>query len=149
MPSEEYYDCVMGPLQVSFLCQSWASHWFKCLMLMFVMVFTLCFPVPMWSSCSQMEAEPLGFVTPQCFRLYPWQAHVPPSDGLWPMPGVYIVAAFPTTSSRDFMLLIQMGPSHSINPSSFPTWVGRDLLFQIVFHPMTSSTPNLWWALNS
>ena len=85
-------------------------------MLMSVMVFALCFQVPMWLPCSQIGAQPLWFLAPQLFGIYPWQAYVPPWDDLWLMPGVG-QGATPSTalSMRSFMLLIQLSPSHSIH----------------------------------
>ena len=78
--------------------------------------------------------------------------------------GVHWVAASPTASSREsFILLIQLPPQpfHQSNGHTalgtqqkitwsfhLPYIVGRGLLFQVVLHPMTQLTPNLWWALN-
>ena len=47
----------------------------------------------MWLPCSPFGAQPLGFSTSQLFRVYPWQAYLPPSDGLWPMLGEYQIIA--------------------------------------------------------
>ena len=38
---------------------------------------------------SPLEVQPLGFAMLQPMGVYPWQAYMPPGDGLWPMPGVY------------------------------------------------------------
>ena len=68
--------------------------------LLSVMVFGLCFQAPMWLPCSPTGAQSLRFVPLQHFSIYPWQAYVPPDDGLWLMPGVHGVAAYPTALSR-------------------------------------------------
>ena len=39
------------------------------------------------------------------------------------------------------------GSAESPDPSTFPKWLGRGL-FQVLFHPMTQSTQNLWLVLN-
>ena len=59
------------------------------------------------------------------------------------------------------MLLTLLSPRHPINllacssggsaviwSPCLPYMEGRDLLFHLVFHPVTKFTPNLWWALN-
>ena len=40
------------------------------------------FQVPMWLPCSPMGTQLLGFATPQPFGVHPWQAYLPPDDGL-------------------------------------------------------------------
>ena len=50
---------------------------------------------------SPKGTQPLRIVTLQPFGVYPWQAYVPPGDGMWPMPGVHIVADPPTTLSQE------------------------------------------------
>ena len=108
--------------------------------LVLVKVFTFCFQVTMWLPCSSAVAQLLGFVMPQSYGVYPWQAYVHLADGQWPTPGVYWVTASSTASWRwSFMLLIQLSPSHSIymvghtafgawqespNPTTLHTWWG-------------------------
>ena len=72
--------------------------------------------VSMWLPCSLKGIQPLGFVTPQPFRVCPWKDYVLSGDGLWPTPGVHWVAAPSTASSRgSFMLVIQLSPSYFIS----------------------------------
>ena len=49
------------------------------------MVFAFCFQVPTWLPYSPVGAQPLGFASPHPFKVYPWQAYVPPVNGPWPM----------------------------------------------------------------
>ena len=139
-----------------------AFHQIICFMLVSVLLFVFCFKV--WLSCLPVGAQPLGFLSLQSFRIYPWQAYLPPGYGPWPMQGVHWVAAPPTALSRgSFMLLIKLSLSHSIHilehtalgtqqrvTQSFclPYMAGRCLLFQVVFHLVMQSTLNLWWVLN-
>ena len=80
------------------------------------------------------------------------------------LPGVHLVAAPSTALSREascysFTCLpttpsIWWGLSElcilgRVTQSlQLPCMVGRGPLFQVVFHPVTHSTLNLWWALN-
>ena len=127
------------------------------------MVVVFCFQVPRWQSCSPVGDQPLRFARLQPFGVYPWQAYVPPSDGLWPMPGVHQVAAPLTALSRvgTFLLLIQLSqPFHqyngaysfggfgteSLDYSACPTWWAG--VFSRFAHLMTWSVLNLWCVLN-
>ena len=70
MPFEGYVIYAMDPPQVIFLFQGLACHRFLCHVLVSVMVFAFCFQAPMWLPCSPIGAQPLGFATPQPFRVY-------------------------------------------------------------------------------
>ena len=83
----------MGPLQVGFSFRAELPSDFLCHVLVSVMVFAFCFHVPMWPSCSPRGAQLWGHATQQTFGDYPWQAYIPPGNGLHPMPGVHNVAA--------------------------------------------------------
>ena len=112
---------------------------------------------------SPRRAQPLGFAPLQPFGAYPWQPYVQPGDGHQPTLVIHRVAAPSTTLRRGNLLLLnQLFPSHPIYmaghkalgvwkspiPSTFPCMVGRGLLLQVLFHPMTWLTLNLLWALN-
>ena len=56
-----------------------------------------------------------GFTLPQPFGVYPWQAYVPPHDGLWPILGVNKVAV-PSNALSD--------PTHSANNQPFHQYGG-------------------------
>ena len=103
-----------------------------------------------------------GFCNTQLFGVYPWQACVPPGDGLWPMLRVHWIAAPPTTLiGESIMLFIQLSPAipsiwlgiqlwrlSRVTQSTFlPFMVGRDLRLQVVFHLMIELSPNPWWTL--
>ena len=104
--------------------QIWSSCQFICHMLVSAIMVTLCFHVPMWLPCLQMGAEPLGFATPQPFRVYPWQAYkyMPPGDGLWPRLGLHWVAASSTAWSRGSLFY-----SLSCPPTISAIWWGIQL----------------------
>ena len=114
IPSQAYAHYAMGPPQVSFLIQSWASHWF----IMFhidVMVFAFCFRltrgcyVHQWGldhwdlQCSTLWRIPLADM---CF----WaMVHGPYQEcSKWLLLLLLWVGGI-------CMLLIQLTPSHSIN----------------------------------
>ena len=112
-----------------------------------------------WMPYSPMGAQWLGFASLQPFGVYPWQAYVQPGDGHRSMPGIHSVAAPSSTLSRGSLLLLSlMFPKHPIymvQLTAFggladitqylclPYMMGRGLLFQVWFHPMTQSTLNL------
>ena len=65
-----------------------------------------------------MGDQPSAFALLQPFVVYPWLAYVPPSVGLWPMPGLHWEAALLTASGRGdliLMLLKQPFSNHLIN----------------------------------
>ena len=82
MPSQAYAKYAMGSLCVIFSFRVEHPKNSLCDVLVSVMVFAFCFQVPMWLPCSPVMAQPSGFATLQPFRVYPWQAYVPPDDGL-------------------------------------------------------------------
>ena len=137
-------------LQMSFLFQGEAFHGFLCHVLLSVMVFSFCFQVPMWLPCSTMEAQLLGFARLQLFGLYPWQAYVPLSDGLWP---TRLVHCMPLLSllqvGRSFMLLLQVYHSHSTSIMGHKALRLSRVILSLCLSCMTGrditwSTPNLW-----
>ena len=79
----------MGHLQMSFSFRVEPPNNSSIMCLVFVKVFAFCFEVPLWLSCSPMEAQPFGFASLQPLGVYPWQAYVSLDDGLWPIPGVH------------------------------------------------------------
>ena len=109
--------------------------------------------------CSPMGAQLLGFAPLQPYGVYPWQGYVLLGNGLWPMQVGHWVAAPSTALSKgSFPLLIQLDPSYSIYTVGYtalgawqgvpqsqclPDMTGRGLPFQVVFHLITWSTPNL------
>ena len=116
VPSQAYANYPMEPSLVSFSfrVEPPTNSW--CHMLVSVMVFAFSFHIPMQLPCSLIVAHPLGFATLQPFRVYPWQAYVTFGNGLRFTHGVHWVASPPTALSLgNFMLLIQLSPSHSIN----------------------------------
>ena len=96
--------------------------------------------------------------------VYPWQAYVQPGDGHWSTPGMHRVAAPSTTLSRGSLMLLSLlflsHPVYMMGHTDMGAWqrvtqslhilcmVGRGLLFEVWFHPMTWSTLNLQWVLN-
>ena len=87
---------------VAWVLLRWFSFWelsfpliSSCCMLLSVMVFVFML------SCSHVAVVftsgglTSGVCTPQPFRVYLWQAYVPPGDGLWSLPGVHWVTDFP------------------------------------------------------
>ena len=54
-----------------------------------MLVLVFCFQVSTWLPCSPMGAQPLRFAMLQSYGIYPWQAYVPPGDGVWSLPGVH------------------------------------------------------------
>ena len=88
----------------------------------YIMCYSVCFQVPMWLPCSSKGAQPLGFATLQLFRVYPWQAYVPRSDGLWPTPGVK------SGCSSHFLELGESSAAHLVVPSLSSNIVGHTAL---------------------
>ena len=104
-------------------------------------------------------AQPLGFAPMQPLGIYPWQVYVQPGDCHWPTPGGHRLAAPSSTLSRGSLLLLSLlFPTHPIymmGNTALATWqrvttsfhlaymVGRGLLFQVWFHPVTQLTLNL------
>ena len=86
-----------------------------------------------------------------------------PGDGHWPTPGRHRVVAPSTTLSRGSLMLISLlfpsQPIYMVGHTALRAWqritqslhlpymVGRGLLFQVWFHPMTQSTLNPQWAI--
>ena len=118
-------------------------------------VSVLCFHIPIWMSYSSMGTLLLGFAQPKTFRAYPWQAYVPPGNGLWPMSGVPWRAAPSTALSRGVASFYSVSchPSNQCggiyscrglaesHPSPPPSQCGREGSFILGF------VPSILWLL--
>ena len=157
MLSELYANYVMG-MDPSLMCFSYSKlrllvHFICCCLLWYFLSafrFQCCCHIHQWGfnhwdfPTATLQSIPM---------VPPW---------LWSMATqeVHQVAALSTASGRgSHRLLSQLFSSHSISMMGHTAFgaqltlcscymVGRGLLFQVLFHPMTWSTWNLWWALN-
>ena len=151
----------MGSPQVGFFFRVGPPNILYIICWLSVLVSAFYFQVPSWMPYSPMRAQPLWFAPLEPFGVYPWQSYVQPGDCHQSMPDMHRVAAPSTTLSRGEPST-QLFPTHPIymvvhtaleaqqspDPSIFPTWWGKGLLFQVLCHQMTQSTLNCGWALN-
>ena len=114
--------------------------------LLSVLVYAFCFQVTCWILYSPMGSQLLGSTPLQPFGAYLWYAYMQPGDGHWLKSGIHRVAAPSTALSRgSLLLLIKLSLTiptiwwgkqlwglgrESSDPSTFPGWWGRGLLFQ-------------------
>ena len=114
------------------------------------------FQVHMWVYCLPIGVQSLGCAS-QSFRVYPWQAYIPPGDGLWPHQECSEWLLLPMLWERGdscyLLSCLQAIPSiwwgiqpwgisrESPNPSAFPIQWVRGLHVQVVSHLMTQLTP--------
>ena len=122
----------------------------SCVWCLLCMVFAFCFPsgchVHLWG------AQPLGFVTRQPFRLYPWQSYVPPANGLLHM----LVLSQGEPPATHFT--VPSLSSNKVEHTALGAWQsdliplpflhgGVGLFSQVVLHPRHSWFW-IWWVLN-
>ena len=110
------------------------------------------------------RSSAIGYYNTTALQSLPLAGICAPGDALWPTPGVHwLTASSNSLSWGSFMLVIQLFHSHSIHivghaasgalqrvsqSLHLPYMASRGPLFQVVFHLVTWSAPNLWWALN-
>ena len=158
MPSQAYANYAMGPPQLRCLFQSWVYHQFLCVgvhysvcLLLSVSnvaaIFTngdstigVCTTATLHNMC-MTGIPPCGCwfmahtrgVPSSCYlHCFEWGE---PHAVLWPF----------NQYGREYSL-VGLAASHQIPSSTLHG--GRSLLFQLLFHMMKQSTPNLWWVLN-
>ena len=107
MPSQVYANCAVGPHQVRFLFQSWASKLF--LMLLSSIYFLI--SVSDMATIFTNRGSNIGVHTTATLEVYPWQVHDPLIDGPCSTSGVYQVVVSCTALSKWCF----MSSSHSIN----------------------------------
>ena len=158
MPLLAYASYAMGSPQVGFFFRVEPPTILYIICLVSILVYAFYFQVPSWIWYSPVGAQPLGFAPLQPFGVYPWQAYVQPGDGHRSMPGMHRLAAPSTTLSRGEPSATQCcsltissiwwgiqhwGLSRVTQSLCLPYMMGRDLLFQVWCHQMTSLTLNL------
>ena len=113
----------------------------------------------MLDAISTLGSSTFGFAPLQPLGVYLWQAYVPPGDGHQPTPVMHIVAAPFTTLSMGSLIAppsaVPQHPVYMVGHTALGAWqrvtqffclpymVGRELHFQVWFHPMTWFTLNL------
>ena len=135
-----------GSPQVGFIFRVEYPSVLYIICLVYVLMSAFYFQVPCWMPYSSWGAQPLGFAPLQPFGVYLWHPYV--------QPGLVIGPHQACTEWLLPPLLLIGGAYYSItcHPAvqslCLPCIVGRGLLFQVWFHPVTWSTLNLQWALN-
>ena len=151
MHLQAYANYAMGPPQVDFSFRDEPPT------TLYLYMFGVCFLLSgaMLDVMFTYGAQPLAFALLQSFGTYPWKAYVQPGNGHWPTLGMYRVAAPstplhrgqpPATKSavpQPFQLhggansFWGLAESHLTWSLRLPCMVGRGLLYQVWFHPLT------------